>query len=219
MTKLIARVGKLFFWLSVGYFVLGLVLLMIVDKGDIVLFLNQRHNPCADPFFKYFTHLGSGQLVGIVFILFLLFAPLRKTFVVGTSFGLMGIITQFLKKIVFPNAGRPHEQFWLVMDKMNLVEGVKVRTDFSFPSGHTAAAYILALVLVWAFHKKPFLAILFFSIALLVGISRIYLFQHFFIDTYFGTLLSFCIGYSMIWYAEKAKWLQKDWVKKSLISL
>ena len=219
MANIIQRVGKTFFFLTLSYFVLGFVLLLTINKGDAVLFLNQLHNPCSDLFFKYFTHLGSGQLAGILFFIFLFFAPLRKTFVVGTSFALMGILTQFLKKIIFPQAGRPHDLFWMEMDKMNLVEGVVVRTDFSFPSGHTAAGYIIALVLVWSLQKKVHWAIIFFAIATTVGISRIYLFQHFLIDTYFGTLLSFLIGYSVIWYFEQAKWVQKDWTNHSMIQL
>jgi len=219
MAKLTQRIGKPFFFLSLCYFVLGFILLLSINKGDVVLFLNHLHNPCSDLFFKYFTHLGSGQLAGILFLVFLFFAPLRKTFVVGTSFALMGIFTQFFKKIIFPQAGRPHDLFWMEMDKMNLVEGVTVRTDFSFPSGHTAAGYIIALVLVWSLQKKTLWTFIFFAIATTVGISRIYLFQHFFIDTYFGTLLSFLIGYSVIWYFERANWVQQDWAGQRLIQL
>jgi len=214
MNSIVRRVDSHFFFLSLIYFVLGAVVLILIDKGDAVLFFNRLHTPFLDQFFKYATHLGGGWFLVFIFLLLLFFTPLYKVCVACVSFSLMGIFSQLLKRQVFPNHGRPKEMFWAEIDLMNLVEGVKVNTDFSFPSGHTAAAFILALVLVWSLNKKPWVSYVLFGLALVVGISRIYLFQHFFIDTYFGTWLSFLIGYGVIWYFERGGWMKGKLAKK-----
>jgi len=218
MNNIIHRINSHFFFLSLVYFIVGAVILILICRGDAVLFLNKLHTPFWDQFFKYATHMGGGLFVVLVFILFLIFAPSYKTWVVASSFSLMGIISQLLKKQVFPSVGRPKEMFWMKIDQMNLVEGVKINADYSFPSGHTAAAFIIALMLAWHF-KKVSLTYLFFGLALLVGISRIYLFQHFFIDTYFGTLLSFLIGHIVVWFFESKKWSNNKMAQKKIIDV
>jgi membrane-associated phospholipid phosphatase len=41
--------------------------------------------------------------------------------------------------------------------------------------------------------KSHFYQIVFFVLALLCGLSRIYLFQHFYVDVYVGSILGICI--------------------------
>lgn len=65
-------------------------------------------------------------------------------------------------------------------------------TDYSFPSGHAAASFTAAAVLL--FEKHP-LRIPAFVLAALIAFSRLYLYVHFPSDVLAGALLGILIGY------------------------
>ncbi len=67
-----------------------------------------------------------------------------------------------------------------------VTEIIPCPTDFSFPSGHTSAAFAAAMTL-WMFYPKWGLPILIF--AGLMALSRLFLFVHFPSDVLFGMLL------------------------------
>jgi undecaprenyl-diphosphatase len=61
----------------------------------------------------------------------------------------------------------------------------------SFPSGHTALAFTIAVMLSdWRPDLKNYL----YSLAVLIGFSRIYLGAHFLVDVLAGALLGYLIG-------------------------
>ena len=64
----------------------------------------------------------------------------------------------------------------------------------SFPSGHTALAFSAAAVLSSYYHDKTWVAVTSFSLATLVGISRIYDDKHWASDVFGGAVLGFAIG-------------------------
>lgn len=66
---------------------------------------------------------------------------------------------------------------------------------FSMPSGHTAAAFVMASMLSWFF---PVLTPFAFVWALLVGASRVVLRVHFPIDVLCGALLGSAVAWSVI---------------------
>ncbi len=70
-------------------------------------------------------------------------------------------------------------------------------SDHSFPSGHTAAAFAFATALTLR-HKKA--GVIAFVLAVLMGLSRLYLFVHFPSDVLAGALFGIlfgCLGHSL----------------------
>ncbi len=174
-----------YFFLSVGFCLfVGILIILNVRKGNDVIWLNQFHQPFADFFFQYITHLGDGLFCIFLSIIFLLFRKYKNALLIFSTFALSGLLSQFFKKIVFPDMLRPIAYLG-EQAQLQLVTGVEVYTNNSFPSGHTATAFATFLMLTLIVKKNSW-GLIFFFLALFVGISRVYLVQHFFIDTYAG---------------------------------
>lgn len=167
-------------------FLFALVILVsFTDKGQAELWINQHFDERLGLFFKYATHLGDGLVYALIFVFFLLYryyyAILTAVLILIQTF-----FVQIMKRVVFASSPRPKTFFqdWEGVT-LQFVEGVKVHAFNSFPSGHTASAFAIATLLTIYF-QKPILTVLFFLGAVLVGISRVYLLQHFFEDVLVG---------------------------------
>lgn len=170
-----------------AYLLVGMFILLMVEKGEVEVWINQFHAPFFDYFFQYITHLGD-WLFAVLFILGLaLFWKLYYAILTTICLVTSTLVVQMLKRLVFEDVLRPSKFFEGIME-LYYIEGIEIHTHFSFPSGHTSGAFTLFTVLTLLV-KKPGIQLLCFFLAFLVGVSRMYLLQHFFIDTYFGTLL------------------------------
>lgn len=184
--------------LLTAYFVLGGFLLFVIDKGDIVIYLNRLHNPVFDYFFKIWSFVGNGIFSGIIILL--VYPINKKKFVVlAVNSLIVGLLAQLFKRLVFPDMLRPLKI--LGADGFHFVDGVKVVSYHSFPSGHTASAFGLLVMLSLMFDNKR-ASFLFFVAAVLVAVSRMYLFQHFYMDTYAGALLATIVS-TIVFYIFK----------------
>lgn len=179
--------GKTIHWLTALYFVAGGLLLVTTAHGDLVLWLNDHHSAFGDFFFKYWTHLGDGFLLGAVALVFL-FINYHKfyTFLIAIAF--QTVFVHIFKQWLFAGEPRPKLYFQDTTASLNFVEGVAVRSYDSFPSGHTASAFTLAFFLILV-SKSTGVRLAIFITAILVGISRMYILQHFGRDVYFGSLI------------------------------
>ena len=75
---------------------------------------------------------------------------------------------------------------------------IKRPKGFSFPSGHSAAAFCVVGVLYGAKIRELFWPVL--VLAILIGFSRLYLYVHFPSDVLAGAFCGFAIGY-VVWRA------------------
>ncbi|MGN0812397.1 MAG: phosphatase PAP2 family protein [Candidatus Coproplasma sp.] len=140
---------------------------------------------------KYITYIGEFGAVPIACALILLiFKRTRK----GGIFCAVALIFNFiivnalLKKVI--NRPRP----WTEFEEIKLFYeqfGVRLPKDSSFPSGHTAACFCVAVACVCAFKLKGTPALI---VAFLVALSRIYLCVHYPTDVLAGALIGSACG-------------------------
>lgn len=188
-------------------------LLILFNKNTTHLYLNQFHSAFLDKFFVITTNLGDGTMP---FILggIILFFSYRFALIIPTSGTIAGLIAQFLKRIVFPDAMRPYAIF-KDYEGYHLVNGIAMHSSFSFPSGHSATIFAITFCLA-AFTKNKIAKVLLFLIAAIVAYSRIYLSRHFLVDIYFGSLLGVFTALFTIFLFQR---FQNSWMDKSLLHL
>jgi membrane-associated phospholipid phosphatase len=184
-----------FYWITSG------ILLILFSKREIHLFLNAYHTSFGDMIFPWLTRLGEEWIYIFIGLVFLYKKNYRALIATGITLIVQTILVQSLKHLLFPLQPRPNN-FFAGENVLNFVEGVDVHSILSFPSGHTATAFS-AFCLVVFFHKHPLWQILGFIGAVSVAVSRMYLQQHFFIDTLAGSCLGILAGLvGFYWYSK-----------------
>jgi 4-amino-4-deoxy-L-arabinose transferase-like glycosyltransferase/membrane-associated phospholipid phosphatase len=154
------------------------VISLALPREEILMGVNGRHSPFTDLLFRAWTRLGEYWILAGVLVV-AVFIRLRPGLVMLLSFAVSGLAAQFFKRVVFGPTPRPLKFFEIeeIEYTIHQVEGVDFYHWFSFPSGHTTAAFgvlfglSLFLPRIWNY----FLLLL----ALGVGYSRIYLGQAF----------------------------------------
>ena len=160
----------------------------------MVLWLNAHYTDSFNLFFSKITYLGDGILVAIVAIALLW--SRYSHFAIVVFLGLLQlIVVQGLKRVVFASMERPAAYFSDAMPPLNFVEGVNIHQLNTLPSGHTATAFSIAFILVLLLKPNRWIASLLFLLATLVGLSRIYLAQHFLFDTLVGCAIGLGLAY------------------------
>ncbi len=188
------------------------ILLLSFSKPEIHIFINKANNPFFDTFFKYATFFGDGATIAILSLI-LLFVRFRYAFafLAGSLISSLLVVNLF-KKVLLHEIYRPSKYFELFETyKLHLVEGVKMHSMQSFPSGHTATAFNVFLMLA-LLTKNNLLKFVMFCLAVVVGFSRVYLSQHFLIDITAGSVLGVVfIALSWVWVENrKTNWLDKS---------
>lgn len=193
----------------IAWLLLGAVIIFLNQKGDIILFFNDHRSYYGDLFFRYATMVG--EEIAYVLLLLFLFIYRRKTaWLVPITGVVVLLVSKGLKELF--QQDRPVAWFKKqdLYEILNTIEGEPLFSGASsFPSGHTMSAFALFGLLAFVLKKKK-LGLPILLIAIIVGISRVYLIHHFFIDIYagsiIGTLLALIIY--LLWskkYAEKSE--------------
>ncbi|WP_405209170.1 phosphatase PAP2 family protein [Aquimarina sp. LLG6339-5] len=176
---------------SIVPFIITLVILspfLCIPKDQSLLFINGLNSPGRDIFFKNLTWFGEGFMV-VCAAITLLFLRIRWFFIFVLGLLLHVFLIQFNKQILFNDIYRPSVYMsWICQDHLlHFIEGIRVRREVSFPSGHTTGAAFAASFIALVFNSNRS-SITLALLAISVGFSRVYLAQHFLIDVYFGFL-------------------------------
>lgn len=208
----IIKQHRAYFVLYFFFLLVGAYLLVIYSKSSIHLYFNQFHNPFLDQSFKYLTHLGDGWTVVLLGFIFLLFHSRRASYLIWFSGILSGLLSQGMKHWIFGATPRPFKYFTEIKPYvLHYVNDIDLNMINSMPSGHTSTAFALYLAIAMIYKSRRIDNIM-FLLAFAIGVSRIYLSQHFFEDIYIGSMigvLSSIVIYSWI-YSPKNE-AKKNW--------
>lgn len=152
------------------------------DDFFIKLINKQMRSDFFDALFYHITNLGGVvSLVSLTFILIFLTKGLYREigFKILMSLIFSGIIVQILKRVFTRN--RP---YW-ILKNLNTF-GIDL-SDYSFPSGHSAASFSVAIIVLLNSPKIVGFAAVF--LAILIAISRVYLAVHYPTDVTAGVII------------------------------
>ena len=158
----------------------------------------QQHlqSPFMDGVMKFITTLGNGGIIWIVLGLVLAFTKkYRVCGITALSGMVMGLLigNALLKNLI--QRDRP---CW-INDAFELI--IENPSDYSFPSGHTLAAFITAFVVI---RYSRAIGIPTLLLAMLMAFTRLYLYVHFPTDILGGIVLAAMIAVTAIILVPKA---------------
>ena len=197
---------------GIGFIVwllLGALVIIATQKGDVILFFNDHRSYYGDLFFRYATMVGE-EIAYVIILLFLFFYRRKAVWLIPITGGIVMLVSKGLKELFQQN--RPVAWFKQqdLYEILNTIEGEPLFSGASsFPSGHTMSAFALFGLLAVLLNKK-WLGLPILLIATIVGISRVYLIHHFFIDIYAGSIIGTLLALAIyiFWskkYAQKAE--------------
>jgi undecaprenyl-diphosphatase len=185
----------------------GLIMLLISNKkivsfDDIVSgYIQNSNSSVLTSIMKFFTFIGSGSVVAfiviIAMIMFYVILKHRSELVLLLAVVIGSALLNYVLKIIFHRA-RPTIH--------RLIE----ETGYSFPSGHSMAAFTLYGILsflLWkhisSYQGRSLLIIVSILMITMIGISRIYLGVHYPSDVLGGFLASGIWLILSIWTFQK----------------
>jgi membrane-associated phospholipid phosphatase len=156
------------------------------DWGFTYLNMRGGRPRWLDVLMVIFTQIGNG-LTAILLALFYYFdGPRRLAYELLLGLISLWLVVELIKALV----QRPRPFF--KVDSARLV-GYRDRGR-SFPSGHTSQAFFLATLLAQRFTPEPWVVIGLYFVALLVGLTRMYVGAHYPRDVLAGAILGSAWG-------------------------
>jgi membrane-associated phospholipid phosphatase len=194
-------------FISNNRFQLGLYAFLILT-ASYFMFMYEKHaihlyvngyvgNRYVNAFFYTTDHIGDGFMAP-VFIACIFAVNVRAGVYTTTTLLLASAMSTILKYYFFDDAQRPHFVFQnFDIHQLNLVEGVQMNINNSFPSGHATQGFSIFMSLGF-FVRRHWYKVLAVMIAAIGAFSRVYLSQHWLIDIVAGSLIG--TFWSMVMY-------------------
>ena len=160
---------------------------MLKIDSFIVEFISQHRIGVLNPFFKLLSYSGELMLIWLVITLFLLYKTKQLNKIKIFLFGYL--TSYFINDVLLKNLIQRPRPF----QENNLITTIiKEPTSYSMPSGHSASSFVAAFILSYYFPKYR---IFFYSLAVLIAFSRIYVGVHYPSDVIVGALIGLLIGF------------------------
>lgn len=185
------------------FFIGGLSYTLYFPYGAELFALNAWRQEPLNTFFQAMTWLGEPP-VWIAVALLLLWRDRPYGIVTGVTLALVAPVAgavKYLAAVVRPNTWMEANQ---LLDYIVVVPGIKLLGGaHSMPSGHTTLAFALfSLSALMLPPKYAVAGIVFAWTAMLVGLSRIFLVQHFLSDVLAGAALGLLLT-TAVWHFYK----------------
>lgn len=184
------------FVIALPFFTMGF---MKIEFAILDFFNTYIKNDFLDILVPFITSLGNGGFIWIVITIILL--VMKKTRKIGFYMALSLIFSLIVCNLTLKPIFARTRPFEINKDITLLI---KKPTDFSFPSGHTASSFAAATAFLMGNIKKngekKYLAnkkyvFLIFFVAIVIAISRLYLYVHFPSDVFIALVLGTFLGY------------------------
>lgn len=193
-----------------------LSLRLFIEKLDLHRSLNQYNYLALDHLYSNITHTGAFPLIFFV-ILLTTFWKFRIALAASISTAFASILTQIGKRLLWTDEPRPIV-FFKHLDDFHVVEGIRLHTSHSFPSGHSTGVFALCMLLAF-FLPKQSQKLLCLLVAALGAYSRVYLSQHFIEDVLAGSFIG-VVGAMVAYFLFTSHRLQQHrWMDLSLRDL
>lgn len=175
-----------------------------LDFGILNWIAEHVHSDIMDKVMPVISWLGNSGMIFILFSLMLLCIPKERA--KGIQLSLALVFSLIFCNLLLKNWAMRVRPFDLVSGIELLV---RAPHDYSFPSGHTSAAFAAATVMLLTRSRLKYL---FLVLAILMGFSRLYLYVHFPSDVFGGILTGIASGYlaTKCYQLVAKKWEQRE---------
>lgn len=165
--------------------------------GQLLVAIQGLHMSWLDPIVSLYTKLGDAGIFWIVLSLaMLVYKPTRKAGALALCAMVLGLLVTNLTIKPLVERARP----WTVLP---IVPLVTEKDPNSFPSGHTCAAFAAAMAWLRTLPGRGE-RILVVALAVLMGLSRLYVGVHFPSDVLAGAAIGSLCGLAGAWVVKKA---------------
>lgn len=164
---------------------------------DILNLIQTLRNPFLDWLMPVISHMGNGVLYIVLAVVLLCFKKTREAGMVLT----LALILEYtiVSILLKPAVARPRPYTVNTLIQL-LIEEPK---DWSFPSGHTSAAFTMIFALYFM-KNRWWIPMAIFGV--LVAFSRMYLYVHYPTDIFFGACIGILSAYIVVkgmeWYGN-----------------
>lgn len=163
----------------IGIWAIGWIFQLQYSQQELSIWVNQQHTPLLDVIMLTLTYAGDGILLALAGVVFILYRK-KNWWMIVLCLLLPSLVTQLLKHQVFPDHYRPIMSMQGISG-LHWLQNIDINKYNSFPSGHTTAAFSLYTLIGLLIPQKKWGWVL-PLVAAFVGISRVYLLQHFWVD-------------------------------------